>query len=83
MNRVDTPPFALTWRWATALSTVLIGTGALVATVGVRTWAWVTVAGFAFAVVAHVAIAVVAFRRTMRRPWPQVAPLTDDDGDDF
>jgi hypothetical protein len=79
---VDTPPFALTWRFVTALSTVLIGTGALVATVSVRTFAWVAVAGLAFGTVAHVAIAVVAFRRTMRRPWPQVAPLADDDWDD-
>ena len=78
---MDTPPFALTWRLVTVVSAALIGTGALVATVSVGTFAWVMVAGLAFGTVAHVAIAVVAFRRTMRRPWPQVAPL-DDDWDD-
>jgi hypothetical protein len=82
VSRADTPPFALTWRLVTALSTVLIGTGALVATVSIRSFAWVVVAGLAFGTAAHVAIAVVAFSRTMRRPWPQITPLADDDWDD-
>jgi Na+(H+)/acetate symporter ActP len=33
-------------------------------------------------VVAQTAIAFVHYRRTMRRAWPVVQPLTDDDDDE-
>jgi len=32
-------------------------------------------------VAAQVTIALVHYRRTMRRPWPAVEPLRDDDDD--
>jgi hypothetical protein len=54
------------------------GVGALA---GGTTWARVLVAGLGVRVAAEIAIAMVAYRRTMSRPWPPVAPLADDDWD--
>jgi hypothetical protein len=34
---------------------------------------------FAVALTLHVLAGVIEYRRTMRRPWPKVAPLVDDD----
>jgi hypothetical protein len=30
----------------------------------------------------HLAVGITAYRSVMARPWPQVAPLEDDDWDD-
>jgi hypothetical protein len=35
--------------------------------------------GFVGRLGTHVAIGIVRYRRTMRRPWPRVPPVEDDD----
>jgi hypothetical protein len=60
--------------------TVVVGAVGLV--VGGRNWAWLIVGGLGLASASSIAIALVEYRRTMSRPWPQVAPLADDDWDD-
>ena len=42
-------------------------------------WAIVAIITAEFAV--YFVIAVIVYRRTMRREWPKVEPLTDDDWD--
>ena len=52
--------------------------GILLAVSDERAGAWLLLAAVTGLVLAHLAISVVAYRRIMRRPWPQVAPLADD-----
>jgi hypothetical protein len=63
-----------------------LGTGAIIlggyaAAFGWRPAAWILVAVVAATVAGHVLIAAIRYRRTMRRPWPRVEPLSDDDWD--
>jgi hypothetical protein len=43
-------------------------------------WAIVAIITAEFAV--YLVIAVIFYRRTMRREWPKVEPIPDDDWDD-
>jgi ABC-type thiamin/hydroxymethylpyrimidine transport system permease subunit len=63
----------------TALSTLVVVAGTVGVLTGARSGAWVIVGGLCLGSASSIAIALVAYRRTMRRPWPQVAPLADDD----
>jgi hypothetical protein len=72
----------------TLLSVVLTAlTGALFAAVTAAVlfrwepaaWAIVAIITAEFAV--YLVVAVIFYRRTMRREWPKVEPLTDDDDD--
>jgi hypothetical protein len=64
---------------------LLVATGgALAVTAGLalagwRFAAWLMVAAAGVGVVANVALSVAKYRRTMRRAWPAVAPVPDDD----
>lgn len=64
-----------------ALQAVLL-LGALLAVSDERAGAWLLLVALTALVALHLVISVVAYRRIMRRPWPQVAPLPDDDWDD-
>jgi hypothetical protein len=75
-------PFAGAWYWASLLSTLTVVIGGVGLVVGGRSWAWLIVGGLGLGSASSVAIALVAYRRTMGRPWPPVAPLADDDWDD-
>ena len=44
-----------------------------------RTAAYVALAGFIATLTVHVIVAVVYYRQVMRREWPKVEPLEDDD----
>jgi hypothetical protein len=44
-----------------------------------RTAAYLALAGFVATVAVHLSVAVVNYRRVMRREWPKVEPLDDDD----
>jgi hypothetical protein len=73
---------AYLWSGADALGTMLILVGVVAAVLGWRPSAWLLVGTVTALIWGRVAIAAVAYRWTMRRPWPQVQPLTDDDWDD-
>ena len=76
-------PFSQAWRSIrNGLAAVLVISGVLALALDSAAAAWVAVASLGLAAAAQIAIAVIAYRRTMRRPWPQVAPLPDDDWDD-
>lgn len=40
---------------------------------------WIVLAVVLALVVGHIMSTYLRYRRTMRREWPKVAPLTDDD----
>ncbi|HVM16493.1 MAG TPA: hypothetical protein VM290_02825 [Gaiellaceae bacterium] len=55
--------------------------GVVAAVAGLSASAWILAGALGGVVAAHLAIAAVSYRRTMRRPWPAVAPLPPDDED--
>ena len=67
------------WALVGFASLALLVTGGYAAAAGWRPAAWLLVASVAGAFAGRVAISVVAYRRTMRRPWPEVSPLRDDE----
>jgi hypothetical protein len=46
---------------------------------GSRWGAYVALGGFTVHIALHHTAAIVMYRGVMRRPWPKVAPLDDDD----
>jgi hypothetical protein len=46
-----------------------------------RRAAMIAIGAFATVLATHLLVSVVEYRRTMRRPWPDVPPLFDDDDD--
>ena len=68
------------WGRADILLQVAVALAVIAAIKGSPLLAFGVLAAVAARVVAHVGVAVVAYRRTMRRPWPEVEPLRDDDG---
>jgi uncharacterized membrane protein YoaK (UPF0700 family) len=67
------------WGRLGNVMTGLILLGALGAVAGWRPSAWLLVGALTAVVAGHLAISAVAYRRTMRREWPRVEPLPDDD----
>jgi len=66
------------WRQLDVAFAALLLVGAFVAAGGWRTGAWLLLGAMVGLVASHLTISVVSYRRTMRRPWPQVEPLRDD-----
>ena len=67
------------WTWADTVFTgvLLVGVGSAVA--GWVGSAAILAAALGGLLASHLAISLVAYRRVMRRPWPKVAPLADED----
>jgi hypothetical protein len=63
-----------------AFLAMVVGTFAAVVSAS-RAAACAALAGAGARHVAHLTFGVLTYRETMRRPWPEVAPL--DDGDDW
>jgi hypothetical protein len=84
MTPTDLPPLKRVWDAVTIASISLVAGGMLVLlfVAGPETLVWIFVAFFAASTASSIAVAVISYRRTMRRPWPKVAPLSDDDWDD-
>jgi hypothetical protein len=69
----------LSWGWASLAFELALTFGAFLAVAAWRPAAVIMIGAFTLGVAAHVALAVVKYRRTMTRPWPKVQPLPDDD----
>jgi cyanate permease len=82
VSRVGPPPFTVAWHWITVLSMLLVFGGGVGVLADAPSWAWVIVGGLGLGSASSIAVAFVAYRRTMSTRWPQVAPLGDDDWDD-
>jgi len=67
------------WAVVDGLCTAAMLAAAPAAVAGWRPAAWILAGVVAAFVASHVVISTVAFRRTMRRPWPRVEPVPDDD----
>ncbi len=75
------PRDSLERLWSTTgifLQAVLL-VGVLAAVGDRRVGAWLLLAAVTGLVLTHLAISFVAYRRVMRRAWPQVRPLDDWD----
>ena len=59
----------------------LVVGGLLTLVIAVRVGALLMLAGVAGMFVSQLVYIAFAYRQTMRRPWPKVRPLEDDDDD--
>jgi len=64
---------------ADSLFTLLIVVGALAAIAGWFPGIYLALAGFFGHLAGHLIVGRVGYREVMRRPWPEVHPLDDDD----
>jgi len=55
--------------------------GIFTALLGWRPGAFLAVGGASLTFAWHLGLGVFSYRRTMRRPWPNVQPIEDDDDD--
>ena len=69
------------WSLARQGLATLLVVGALLALVDGRAGAALVGVALGSLVVAQVTISLRHYRRVMARPWPAVAPLSDDDDD--
>jgi hypothetical protein len=69
----------IAWRLLDAVGTAVLLAGLWPAAAGWRPAAWILVGAVTALVGGHIWISAAAYRRTMRRPWPRVEPLPDDD----
>ena len=70
------------WAWLDVVFSGVLILGILLLVVSWRPAAVLVVGGLGGLFAGHIAIGAVAYRRTMRRPWPKVEPVPDDDWDD-
>ena len=70
---------ARAWRWLDAVAAGALWTGVLLAFAVWEPAAWLVAGTVGVLVAGHVAIAAVAYRRVMRRPWPHVERVPFDD----
>ena len=79
-GRIESRRAELGARVALAAFDALLAGGMLAAAAfQSRAGVFVAVAGLGGRSAPHLLRSVVAYRRVMARPWPAVAPLTDDD----
>jgi hypothetical protein len=76
------PPPLRVWQLVRVLETPAIFVGALAAATGHRWGAYVLLTNLVVQIGSHVAVGSLAYRDVMSRPWPNVAPLDDDEWDD-
>ena len=67
------------WRLAAQLFGAVMAAAACAALAGWRPAAWILPSALAALLATHLGVSAVAYRRTMRREWPKVAPVPDDD----
>jgi hypothetical protein len=77
----DELKWARRYRALLLLLDVAIFAGAWAAVTIWHPGAFLVLGGIVGLVACHLAVGIWAYRRTMRRPWPRVAPLEDGDDD--
>ena len=70
---------ALTAAGPRAAGMTAMLSGVYAAALGVAAGPWIAVLGFVGLMVLDLALGIGGYRAVMRRPWPDVAPLEDDD----
>jgi hypothetical protein len=76
---MDDRTLGVLWRSTMGVTALAVLAGCLFALGNSRAGAWVAVTALVVGVPANLALSAVKYRRTMRRPWPAVQPLADDD----
>jgi len=80
MEREPTPRWMVIWGYLYALvEFVLFASGFVGFAFQSRPAVYTAIAAFAAVLTLHLLAGVIEYRKTMRRPWPKVAPLVDDD----
>jgi hypothetical protein len=74
----------LSWRYRAVLAAyqlafVLLVSGVLVALLGRRVGAYLAISGITATLAVHLGLGIAGYREVMNRPWPEVAPLDDED----
>jgi hypothetical protein len=67
------------FSWVNVLGSALIGIGGLGALWDWEPGAYVMIAALAITVSAHLVVGALAYLDVMRRPWPRVRPIDDED----
>lgn len=75
------PPLLKLWRVVSLLDVPALVVGALTAVAGQRWGAYLLITNLVVQIGAHLLVGWWAYHDVMTRPWPTVAPLTDDDWD--
>jgi hypothetical protein len=76
-------PTAVEWAFVLEAHVfmVLIVAGVISGLAGWRPAAILLVGAIVVRVATHLTASAITYRRTMRRPWPAVSPLSDEDDD--
>ena len=67
------------WRLSAPVCTLAMLGGGYSAVLGWHPGAYIAIGGMVCLIASHSLLGVIAYRRVMSRPWPKVAPLSDDD----
>jgi len=67
------------WPFVEPAALALLLGGLFTAMAGVRIGACLLLAGLGVQLLRDLIVGVTSYRETMHRPWPQVAPVLDDD----
>jgi hypothetical protein len=71
--------FAVAVTWLSPFWLLVLMIGIYGAGLGWRPGAYFMLAGLGGLLVGHLVVGFTEYRRIMRQPWPEVAPLDDDD----
>ena len=71
--------FAVVAAWLSPLWQLVLIVGGYCAAFGWRPGAYLLLTALLGLIGGHLVMGITEYRRIMRRPWPQVAPLDDDD----
>jgi hypothetical protein len=82
VNEREDATLSVLWGWLDLVFTGALIVGMFLLAAEWRPAAVLVVGALGGLIAGHLALGAVAYRRVMRRPWPQVAPLQDDDWDD-
>jgi hypothetical protein len=75
-------PLLKAWRFVSLVDVPAIFVGGFGAALGHRWGAYVLLVNLVVQIGAHLVVGSVAYKETMARQWPAVAPLVDDPWDD-
>jgi hypothetical protein len=81
MNGAAISPALRLWRTVSIVDLPAFLVGGLAAVAGHRWGAYVLIANLAVQIGSHLIVGGWAYHEVMTRPWPKVAPLSDEDWD--
>jgi hypothetical protein len=80
MNGAAISPALRLWRIVSIVDLPAFLVGGLAAVAGQRWGAYLLITNLVVQIGSHLMVGGWAYREVMTRPWPKVAPLSDEDG---